>query len=226
MSTRQESIKRCEEKIQVAAPDLSGKEEDYVLEALRRLSGRPGDDWVMLEPALIRLEPRPSETHLIISADVLLAGEHPDIALAAIRTRLRPGEQALIEPGKERSIRVTTPLRMSFRGGRTWLMDQAGQAAGEVQPNTTLIAALKQAHKIMDREGLTITLRGAPSAIRAPASPYQRKLCRLALLAPEIQRTILDGRAPASLTLQDIVREAPPILWADQSAWLARICRS
>ena len=92
------------------------------------------------------------------------------------------------------------------------------------RPSATLIAALKQAHRLMDRHGLTSLAGAAPSAAKAPSNPYHRKLCRLARLAPDLQRAILDGRAPASLTLQDLVREPPPILWSDQAAWLARIC--
>ena len=51
-------------------------------------------------------------------------------------------------------------------------------------------------------------------------------LKRLALLSPKLQRTLLEGKAPARLMLQDLLAEPPPILWSDQEVWFARVCRA
>jgi hypothetical protein len=42
----------------------------------------------------------------------------------------------------------------------------------------------------------------------------------LALLAPNLQRMILEGRQPAGLDLNTLMHAEPPLAWADQEAWL------
>lgn len=51
---------------------------------------------------------------------------------------------------------------------------------------------------------------------RAPVSPYDCKLCRLVLLAPDLQRAILDGRQPPGLNLQQLIQQPIPRAWPDQ----------
>jgi hypothetical protein len=43
-----------------------------------------------------------------------------------------------------------------------------------------------------------------------------RKLCRLAFLAPDIQRRILEGRQPPGVNLEMLVQVAIPTSWAAQ----------
>ena len=50
-----------------------------------------------------------------------------------------------------------------------------------------------------------------------PASPYRRRLLRLAFLAPELQRAILAGRQPPGLTLKKLLEQRLPLLWSDQA---------
>ena len=49
-----------------------------------------------------------------------------------------------------------------------------------------------------------------------PASPYHRRLLRLAFLAPELQRAILAGRQPVGLTLKQLLDQRLPLLWTEQ----------
>ena len=51
---------------------------------------------------------------------------------------------------------------------------------------------------------------------KAPESAYERKLCRLSFLAPDIQTAILDGRQPLGLTLDALLRSEIPLGWAKQ----------
>lgn len=51
---------------------------------------------------------------------------------------------------------------------------------------------------------------------KAPVNAYDRKLCRLAFLAPDIQRLILEGRQPVGTNLEMLVQVAVPTSWADQ----------
>jgi hypothetical protein len=81
----------------------------------------------------------------------------------------------------------------------------------------TLIKSLQQAHRILARHGWRIdgTIEDG-RAFAAPANPYERKLCRLALLAPDIQKRILQGRQPRGLTLDQLVNGPIPTAWPAQ----------
>ena len=57
----------------------------------------------------------------------------------------------------------------------------------------------------------------------APELPHQRQLSRLAFLAPDLQRQILDGVQPTSLTLRMLLKADLPLAWADQRARFERM---
>ena len=77
-------------------------------------------------------------------------------------------------------------------------------------PDTTLVAALRRAHRLLSRD------RNGPHLAAAPASIYERKILRLALLAPDIQRDILAGRQPHGFNLEAFLRSDVPLAWAAQ----------
>jgi len=58
--------------------------------------------------------------------------------------------------------------------------------------------------------------RGMPIIQAAPVSPYDRKILRLAFLAPDIQRDILAGRQPHDLNLEKLVQMTIPLTWSEQ----------
>jgi hypothetical protein len=58
--------------------------------------------------------------------------------------------------------------------------------------------------------------RGMPLIDASPVSPYDRKLLRLAFLAPDLQRDILAGRQPASLNLERFIKLEIPLSWKEQ----------
>ena len=58
---------------------------------------------------------------------------------------------------------------------------------------------------------------GEPVIEAIPASPYHRRLLRLAYLAPDLQRAILAGRQPRGLTLRHLLDQRPPLLWSEQT---------
>jgi DNA invertase Pin-like site-specific DNA recombinase len=52
----------------------------------------------------------------------------------------------------------------------------------------------------------------------------QRRVARLvemAFLAPDIVQAIVDGRQPATLTSEDLIKSPHKVMWADQRIWLA-----
>ena len=58
--------------------------------------------------------------------------------------------------------------------------------------------------------------RGLPLMTTAPASLYDRMILRLALLAPDIQQAILDGRQPQWLNLEALRKIDIPLAWSVQ----------
>lgn len=101
---------------------------------------------------------------------------------------------------------VTIPISLPLRGGRRSI--KAGQPDA-ADHDKTIIAALRRSHAMIDRDE-----RGQPLIVTGPASPYDRRLLRLAFLAPDIQQTILAGRQPPSLNLEQLIRQDPPIAWS------------
>ncbi len=99
---------------------------------------------------------------------------------------------------------------MQLRGGKTWALEPATDAsvpARRIDP--VLLEALRRAHRLADG-----------SADSAPISIYERKLVRLAFLAPDLQRAIVEGRQPAELTLAVLMRAELPVLWDEQRMWM------
>ncbi len=62
--------------------------------------------------------------------------------------------------------------------------------------------------------------RGLPTLDAAPTSPYDRNIRRLAFLAPDIQRAILDGRQPHHLNLKALKHVELPLNWSRQREML------
>jgi hypothetical protein len=111
---------------------------------------------------------------------------------------------------------VTVPLELPLRGGRTQISSGARHGPA---PDAVLIAALRRAHAMTERDP-----SGRPMLTAAPASVYDRKILRLAFLAPEIQVDILAGRQPPGFRLEAFMRTEIPLNWHEQRAalgWLA-----
>jgi hypothetical protein len=106
----------------------------------------------------------------------------------------------------------------AVRGGRTWMALPDGRDAVEtVRISQPLVNGLRTAHALLRKLGACPT--GAPeraNLARAPDKPYDRKLIRLAFLAPDIQRNILQGRQPAALTLERLMFGEIPASWEEQ----------
>ena len=79
--------------------------------------------------------------------------------------------------------------------------------------------ALRAGHRILLDHSLNPT-HGAFDIEAKALETYQAKLAGLALLAPSLQRMILEGRPPRGVTLQSILHDKAPLAWADQEAWL------
>lgn len=108
---------------------------------------------------------------------------------ADIATRLRDGERLL--HANRQTCRISVSLTLPLRGGKKTIAIGSRTS----KPDRSLIIALRKAHAMIELH------RGLPSLETAPASRYNRGTLALAFLAPEIQRDILAGRQPTTLSL-------------------------
>ena len=159
--------------------------------------------------ALARLLPMVAEPMAKLHAVRLnrngLSFDLPLTCASMMREHLARGE--IITADRD-SCTISLPLSLPLRGGRRSI--EAGRPS-DAAPDPILITALRRAHGMVSRDRAGMPIIGA-----APASPYERRLLRLALLAPDIQQDILTGRQPRRFNLEAFMRTALPLAWADQ----------
>ncbi|GKY89260.1 recombinase family protein [Sinisalibacter aestuarii] len=110
------------------------------------------------------------------------------------------------------ALSIEAPFALRRRGveGKIIVGDRAPQ------PDRTLLRAISQAHAwVADLSG------GKPlgeiAAATRHSESYIRTRAQLAFLAPAIQSAILEGRQPADLTLERIIRKPVPLDWDAQA---------
>ncbi len=128
-----------------------------------------------------------------------------DVAVAQVAARLSGGERLV--HGTRRECTILLPLALPIRGGRRRIEPTGKHVA---RPDPVLIAGLRKAHSMLELE------RGSPTIAAAPVSQYDRKILRLAFLAPDIQRAILEGTQPRDLTLERLKKMTIPLAWPKQ----------
>jgi len=128
----------------------------------------------------------------------------PGNAVADLPGRLSNGE-TLVHTSRQ-SCRIEVPIALPLRGGKRLIVT----GRWTPRPDRTLIAGLRRAHAMVRRH------RGMPLVDTAPVSRYERELLRLAFLAPDLQRDILAGRHPPTLTLETLRHMEIPLCWSEQ----------
>ena len=123
---------------------------------------------------------------------------------------LEPGERITPEIGQPGRARIELPMRIRNRRGRTRI-DTPGSS--QVRPDPVLIAALRKAHGYLEYD-----TRHLPLCQASPDTQYERRIVRLAFLAPDLQEAMINGRQPAHINLERLVREPIPICWQAQRA--------
>ncbi len=188
--------------------------DDLVLDRLRRVLRLPklADEWTAARKALRRTEVHPTSLHLVLErASLGFPSVDPQHDLETLRRRLNPGEEAQLGQNDPSAIRIVLPIRAQFRGGRTWLTTPDGRSAlDRRRVDVVLVNGLRAARTLVRQHDLT-----GPAA-KAPSGNYDRKLCRMGFLAPDIQAAILVGRQPAGLTLDRLVNQPIPASWSMQ----------
>lgn len=181
---------------------------------LRRVSARELERTV--EELLARVAPELEErlaavTRIDVHADaliILFRTLHTSLG----RRELETGEQLERMDGGD--LRLTSPVRMKLRGGRTVI---TGRVPQPVRRDAVLIKALRRAHVMIGDD------RGMPTIHAAPESPYDRRMIRLAFLSPDLQADILAGRQPRGLTLEWLMKNPLPPCWTAQKRMLAAL---
>ncbi len=113
---------------------------------------------------------------------------------------------------------MTLAVRCQMRGGRIDLVNPDGSTKStRHNPDPVLIRGLRQAHRLAK----TLGWEGAAGAVachreRPLQNSYERKLVRLAFLAPDLQQRILEGRQPPSLSLARLMETRMPTCWIEQ----------
>ena len=215
----------------VSSDVLTGGPEGTDPDAIRRVPAVAVEAFVFgrlqrHDPAVVgpsELSERVRRVSLRAGSVRLEIGFHPDQVLDrhdrnAILSRAHPDDEARFDGDV---LHLTAPVRMKFRGGRTWLALGEAKLGAGYRIDPVLIGGLKRAHALLAK--LAATPQSKPCDLRAargPDYPYLRKLCALAMLAPDIQRAILVGAQPRGLSLQQLLDGEIPICWADQRALL------
>lgn len=99
------------------------------------------ESWAELGPVLLRLEVRGEDTQLLLNSEALFGGDHPDLALEDLQSRLAPGERVVWEPGQTGILRLAMPAGCSSAAGA---LGAPPATSSTLDPQ--LILALKWAH--------------------------------------------------------------------------------
>jgi hypothetical protein len=111
------------------------------------------------------------------------------------------------------TITVHIPMTMRHQGGRKQVVTPAGATPWIPIPprvNNTLVKAIVRAHRWRDmlETGNYATVRDLAKA-EAIDEAYLGRVLRLTLLSPTLIEAILEGRQPATLELDDLLRQFP-----------------
>ena len=129
---------------------------------------------------------------------------------SGLTLRLVAGETAALDLARPDWLRLELPFVIRSRRGRTGV-----QLAREPETcfDETMIRALRRAHSLLELDE-----RRLPILQCAPRTLHERRLVRLAFLAPDLQAAILEGRQPAHVKLEQFIERPIPIDWEQQRA--------
>jgi DNA invertase Pin-like site-specific DNA recombinase len=195
--------------------------EHFVIEQLCRFAEVARLDDTRVRALVRRVDLRENTTRIVLDADALFGDDHPELAFEDLQTRLGVGERAVREPDDATAVRILIPARMQFRGGRTFLEHNGMAGVSKPRINPGLVAGLKSAH--LELRALNASPLSSPADLRAAIAPethHRRQVSKLAFLAPDLQRAILEGRQPPGFKLRSILKADLPLSWDDQRAWL------
>ncbi len=226
----------------VAPPLMPGLADATGPDALRRVPCQPMDDLIrrrlgeLIAPCpqaltttaireiVERVEVHGDCVQIVLHLVALGALDHGLKDRTAVEARLRPGERVLPEASRLGRVRISLPVRMKLRGGRTWLEDQDSQTGRKAQ--TTRFATIKRLRAAHDAFAPTRSaLDPRRQRVRAATPPVGGMAgVGWVFLDPGIQSAILDGRlSPDTLSRLEMQSEIP-LSWAAQRRLLEPVC--
>ena len=188
--------------------------EQQIARCLARIGLVPADgeitDWTVVRRHLRRVAIGGERLSLVLApADAL---PEPD----TLRARL--GGNADITSSDE-GITVRVPLETARRSGGMAVFHPGGAAPIErSERDPTLVSALIRAEawkrRLLDGQAANLATIATAEGVTAA---YITRMVRLAFLAPHLKRQILEGRQPATLTLQHLMTRPIPLAWEQQA---------
>jgi site-specific DNA recombinase len=170
----------------------------------RRVSARVIDSFIA--DLAERLWPRDDQRLGLIDRAELHRGSLHLLVSRKAGAMIADGECADIDTFSEgQQTRIIVPMQLGTSTSR-----RSGSGENRIRRDPSLIRALRKAHAMVGKGE-----DGMPLLDAAPLSPYDRKLVRLAFLAPDIQRAIIEGRQPAGFTLHAFIKMDVPAGWQD-----------
>lgn len=122
-----------------------------------------------------------------------------------------------------RTLTIRVPLTLRKRGGRKQVVSPEGACWGQPRPrvDNTMVKAIARAHrwKRLMESGRFASVTELAEAEKINQS-YLCRVLRLTLLAPDIVEAILDGRQPAGLQVEALLKPMP-LEWAAQKSFLS-----
>lgn len=128
------------------------------------------------------------------------------------------GKPKVVEDG--RSVTVRVPISIRRRGGRKLVLAPGGEvltaAPVHRRIDTAIVKAVARAFRWREllEGGEYSTIREIAAAEKINES-YVSRVLRLTLLAPEIVESILNGRLPSGVQLEDLMKRFP-VDWSAQ----------
>ncbi len=211
--------------IQSGAPEKAGAcprvpapvIEDLIFDRLRRL-GRTGagdaqPDWTDLRPSIQRVEIAPEGLTLTLNASSAEAVGGLDWA----RERLPVDDDLQLI---DEALILKIPVWLVRRGGASVAVGPDGATAlqhGGVDAalSSALVRAEAWKRQLLSGEAVSV---GSIATAEGLNAYYASRLLRVAFLAPDLKRAILEGRQPAAMNLQAIMTRDLPLAWDAQRA--------
>ena len=163
-------------------------------------------DWDRTKAVLKRVELYGRSIQLLIDpVELLEPGETLEFAAAYFAPRVAPARS--IVDGDE--LRIVIDQQPSFRGGPT-----SGQHAEPQFRTLNASELLREAHRLLERYSMSPLSASEHSRASAPAWQRQRRIMALGLMAPALQKRILQGGDLVTTALSD--GELLPLAWIDQ----------
>ena len=178
--------------------------ERLVVEAMGRLLQRQITLAGVL-PLLIAVELHERSIQLVVHRHAFAEPHEP---LARVASRIG----SLVEPDRlvadDDCVRLIMDRRPGFRGGKANGSSVAPVARGDAA------ALLRSAHRLLELHSISPLEPSQHIHASAPAWQRQRRQMALGLLAPALQKAILQGVLTDSAEL--LLNKPPPLAWADQ----------